>query len=560
MPAKDMLTAILSKGYFPKELPPTFTTTDFGAHSWDILAEWKDKGLFKVKPLKGLRNAYTYEGLSGDIEPEAISTPKRGHERRSMHITHPLPQLLLSYELTANWSHVQKWLSRRLYSDDEIRIGSDFDRSIKGINFKLHEAKKAYIEAEADWIVRTDVTRFYPSIYTHSIPWAAYGKAKVKGSRKLYEGSLAARIDALVRCCNRGQTIGIPIGPETSRIIAEVISSRVDDQFSYEAIVERSKVDRLQDDWFVGAASFEAAEAALSKISSVYREFGLDINGSKTSLGHVKTQNNVDWTSELEAFLSHRIGPLAGSRLREFVSLALRLQEQVGQETPIKYALTALESVGWTEEDVNIVESFLIKSANVAPGSLEAIARILINQRYANAKLSLSRIVNRFSELVLKNFERENHYEVIWLLFAIRGLKRPLSLKLICDAIEDTPSSTIALLLLDMQSQGILLSQLPKQTWEMRVTEERVKSDWSWLVAYEAIRRGWLRDPKGVLGKPFFAALNSRNIRFYDPSRNVLFSRAHVKARRIAGRRDAKAAKKLVMQLRGLTSSVYGID
>ena len=109
---------------------------------------------------------------------------------------------------------------------------SDTDsRAIKGINFALHRAKKGYLEATADWLVKTDISRFYPSIYTHSIPWAAYGKERVKAGLDFYKGSFADRLDLLVRSCNRNQTIRLPIGPETSRIIAEIISSRIDSEF-----------------------------------------------------------------------------------------------------------------------------------------------------------------------------------------------------------------------------------------------------------------------------------------------------------------------------------------
>ncbi|MBI1493180.1 RNA-directed DNA polymerase [Halocynthiibacter styelae] len=104
---------------------------------------------------------------------------------------------------------------------DEIRISDEYDRSVKGINFSICREKTAYIKATSDWLVRTDITRFYPSIYTHSIPWAAYGKERVKSGMGCYKGSFVDQMDVLVRACNRNRTIGIPIGPETSRIVVD---------------------------------------------------------------------------------------------------------------------------------------------------------------------------------------------------------------------------------------------------------------------------------------------------------------------------------------------------
>ena len=280
--AKTILNSLLAKGYFPKELPPVFTTADFGQHSADLLKEWETAELFSIKAAKEFgkiggkrfRGRYGYKGLAF-ADPEIISKPKKLYERRNLHITHPIPQALLAREIADHWTQIHRFLSRRLYSEDQIVVSDEYERSIKGINFPLHRAKKGYIEATADWLVRTDISRFYPSIYTHAIPWAAYGKERVKGAIKTYEGSFADRLDVLVRACNRNQTIGIPIGPETSRIIAEIISSRIDSEYAFALrnpqnnnFPDRQGIDRLQDDWVVGAKSLDEAEKFLSVVSS----------------------------------------------------------------------------------------------------------------------------------------------------------------------------------------------------------------------------------------------------------------------------------------------------
>lgn len=151
MPHKQKLNALLSKGYFPRELPAVFTTNDFGEHSSDILDEWKDKKVFRVKNAgkvpgtsRKKKNAYSY--TISDAEIEIISKPKRGYERRNIHITHPIPQALLCYEIAKNWKSIQKWLSLQTFSLDEIRISSSHQRSIKGINFQIHRAKKATLK------------------------------------------------------------------------------------------------------------------------------------------------------------------------------------------------------------------------------------------------------------------------------------------------------------------------------------------------------------------------------------------------------------------------------
>ncbi|MFP7572472.1 RNA-directed DNA polymerase [Marivita sp. S2033] len=553
--------ALLTKGYFPKELPPVFTTQDFGEHVDDILLHWEKAGVFRKLKLsdelpggKKRSGAYTYK--LGDAEAERLSKPKRGYERREIHITHPLPQALLTREIGVHWRSVQRWLSRQTYSVDEIRVGNDYERAIKGINFALHEAKKSYLQATSDWVVTTDITRFYPSIYTHSIAWAAYGKERVKTNLNMYKGSLADRLDLLVRSCNRNQTVGIPVGPETSRIIAETISARIDQGYAARfPDSDKDNIDRLQDDWMVGIGTLEAAETVLSAISGLYRDYGLDINGSKTSIDRIVGERESAWISEMKAFLSHRTGSLSGSRLREFLELTLILQSQNPTASVVSYALSVVEGVAIEAADIPVVESFLIKAAVVAPGSMDRICRVILDVQNRTNALSAKRIGSRFINLVKVALEKGHHYEAIWLLYTLRGLKRPVDIRSLKDLIANVESASIALILLDMKSKGLCIGKLPTLVWEDKISENSVKSDWTWLLAYEAYRHGWLADRNKLLDKPLFKAMSSRNVVFYDPKRNINTSSSEADNRSTRRKRSMAEVKKLLESLRGVAAA-----
>jgi hypothetical protein len=77
----------------------------------------------------------------------------------------------------------------------------------------------------------------------------------------------------------------------------------------------------------------------------------------------------------------------------------------------------------------------------------------------------------------------------------------------------------------------------PAEKWEDEITEQRILSDWSWLAAYEGIRKGWLKDKQGVMAHPFFKAMSDRDVVFYDPRKNVRKS-ASVKRDRNRERRE----------------------
>lgn len=559
--------ALLSKGYFPKELPPVFTTTDFGEHATTILTEWESGNVFKAKGAKDFSkvDGKKFRGKLGfskipNAEPETISKPKKLYERRNVHITHPVPQALLAREIAQNWKTIQKWLSRQTYSEDEIVVSGEHERAIKGINFPLHRAKTSFIEATADWLVKTDITRFYPSLYTHSIPWAAYGKEQVKGSLKTYDGCLADRLDVLVRSCNRNQTVGIPIGPETSRILAEIVSSRIDYDFSTHFLnsskdgkgIKPKGVDRLQDDWIVGTSSLEQAENILSVITKCYREYGLEINGAKTSVTHLMKSESLNWKSEIASFLSHRRGALYGGRLVEFLTLCLRLQLDAPSDPVLNYALSIIEGHRFRTEDLEAVETFLLKAVAIAPISLDRICRIILNIDHETGKLAKRRLAGRFIELAERHIENGSLYEVIWLLFTVRGLKQPFLSKRIIELSETAQSSALRLLLLDMHQLELCIKAPPKGAWEKEISADRCLSDWTWLYAYEAVRKGWLNSTPAFLNSPFLKPMHIRDVVFYDQKRNVARSRKVKKERAEARKADNVQVTNFIRFLRGV--------
>ncbi len=71
--------------------------------------------------------------------------------------------------------------------------------------------------------VVTDVSRYYGTIYTHIIPWIIHTKVIAKAKRKDLT-LLGNLLDKKLRESNSGQTLGIPIGSDTSLVIAEIIT------------------------------------------------------------------------------------------------------------------------------------------------------------------------------------------------------------------------------------------------------------------------------------------------------------------------------------------------
>ncbi|MHC1547119.1 RNA-directed DNA polymerase [Phyllobacterium sp. K27] len=524
----DRFSILTANGYFPKELPLSFTTKDFGRDCREILKDWAANGTIPAN----YKNPKKLSRVK-DCEPEIISTPKGNHERRILNITHPVPQAMLNALISRNWNTVEQWLMRSQFSFDKTVIIDGNARAIPEPMFAAHQAHKEMIESFANWLVKSDVSRFYPSIYTHSIPWAAYGKEKVKSNLSKYSYSLADQIDVLLRKCNRNQTVGIPIGPDTSRVVADIVSASIDVEVAKEEGLTKYNADRLQDDWLVGCESLEQAERRLSKIIIAYQAMGLDINGSKTSIHHIKDFQQPIWQAHILSQINGRYNSLIGTNLHSFLTSAISLQIANPKDFVLKYVIAILFNKNIRNQDVPFVQSFLSKAVIVDPRVIADCAKMISNFHFERKPINIDRIRSRFIRYAEDAIETHRHHEAIWSLSLLRSLKINLSDTRIPDLSEDLDSACIRLILLDMKERG-QFNVLPTKVWEKEIVQSSLYGP-EWLLAYEGVRHGWLRDPSSkIRNNPILEPFFSRDIVFYDEKRNFLKRKAILRERRIA--------------------------
>lgn len=82
------------------------------------------------------------------------------------------------------------------------------------------------LESRFSHLRTLDVSRCFFNIYTHSITWAQKDKDFSKKHSSQY--SFEQQFDTLMQKANYNETAGIVVGPEVSRIFAEIILQRVD--------------------------------------------------------------------------------------------------------------------------------------------------------------------------------------------------------------------------------------------------------------------------------------------------------------------------------------------
>lgn len=143
--------------------------------------------------------------------------------------------------------------------------------------YESYEYQRA--EKRFDKLVKFDISRCFDSIYTHSITWALLNKEIVKEqlhpSKKTTFGH---KFDELMQRMNYNETSGIVIGPEFSRIFAEIILQRVDKEVE-KALYHTNKeiVEKTND-----------VEVALSLLN---KDDKLDIKDIKKAILRLKAEN-----------------------------------------------------------------------------------------------------------------------------------------------------------------------------------------------------------------------------------------------------------------------------
>lgn len=155
-----------------------------------------------------------------------------------------------------------------------------------------------------------DIQNFFHTIYSHSLPWAVLGKEHVKKvlsetdkvAKQQLEKHWASQIDVAIQRGNSKETFGIPVGPDTSRVIAEILLSGVHKNKQLAAMIQGGDGYRLVDDFFIGFDDEAHARKCQDTLQRVLWEYNLHLNETKTKIVHSSTVFDNGWKYEIESF------------------------------------------------------------------------------------------------------------------------------------------------------------------------------------------------------------------------------------------------------------------
>ena len=255
---------LMSRGYFPdRVIPPV--------NSLSISPALPDIHTF-LKPIVRESLQRQHNGGVHRSRPVSHSVPKRKHLRRTLSIPNPMIQYILSVEVAASWTELSSFCAQSSLSLSVPKLSTD--RAVVATNpLSEQPTFRAQRSVGARYLLKADIARFYPSIYTHSIPWALHTKQKARDDKK-YK-LLGNRLDLWMRETQDKQTGGIPIGPDTSFIVGEVIATALDLQLASK--IPSIRGTRAIDDYYLYFSTISEAERCLAAMHEIGREFELEL-------------------------------------------------------------------------------------------------------------------------------------------------------------------------------------------------------------------------------------------------------------------------------------------
>lgn len=154
--------------------------------------------------------------------------------------------------------------------------------------YKFYESHKFHrCEQKYDALIKLDISKCFDSVYTHSLAWALIGKEVTKENIKKSKKTFAGKFDCLMQNLNYQETNGIIVGPEFSRIFAELILQHIDKELLIRLRDKElyNKTDyeifRYVDDYFIFYNNDSTKDLIQQELQILLREFKLSLNSAK---------------------------------------------------------------------------------------------------------------------------------------------------------------------------------------------------------------------------------------------------------------------------------------
>lgn len=498
---EELFEGLLGYGMFSEKLPPIFSSVP--------LYQFYNKKTDYLNSVEGCENGYiNFDSMRNTSIPRTLGIP------------HPIKYAILCKELAKNWKEIKKVFSEntlgdnhkisrihiRKFPDKKSLFEMDYDKeeplspednelsiiddipnvtqcerihSIFSLNYKnCKEDGDPLLDFSIGkrYVVKTDISQCFSSIYTHAIPWAIVGKDEAKSERTK---GWHNRIDWFCRNMRNGETHGLMIGPHASNLLSEIILTSVDKELkkNYEYI-------RHIDDYICYVDTYANAEAFLRDLNIELRKFDLLLNNRKTVISELPQIRTGSWVLKLndERNLWASKEMISLNTVRLYLDKAVELVKENGDNASILfYAMKVLCHRKLSDKAADFCVKEMCHLAIIYPYLVPIMDQYVFSPCNASDD-----IIQKFAEALYKDSERVVNFEAISyaLFFAYKYRFELVSLKK--EYIIESPSC-ICRLLLFYYCQSLEDSKTLDLLKDKAI--ELMKSDFdeNWIFIYEIL-------------------------------------------------------------------------
>jgi len=447
-------------------------------------------------------------------EPSWFYFPRFGKDDRRHGVPNPISYLLLSRLVADNYIKMRTAAKRSQISSSPPIFDWNGPRALVRPSIDLRDDFRVDLSSRREEFVGADIRAFFHSIYTHAIPWAIHGKAFAKQNRSTqHYGNL---IDLLCRNAQDGQTIGLPVGPDCSRLIAEVVASAIDATLRAKVGIGPQDASRYIDDYTISSGANHSSNNLIAALRQAAAEYELELNNDKSIILSTATRHDNGWKQEIRSYIPQKM-----SGNDEFQHFFYRVGRMCNAHPDInveKYAFQNARVAFVSANNWGKIQSHLIAAYRRNASLVAFLVEISILRQFEHNDVDLPKLTE-FLEHRLPILSRENRTgEIIWFLFLAARLNLLLSAKSV-EPLTEIDNSMIALLTAFCVKRQLVDGAIDLTKWNTALSSDGLRSG-MWLYAYESVGLGInpIQSTAFIEADPYFALLHAKKIRFLSIS------------------------------------------
>ena len=484
---------LLSRGYFPKELPPAFFTEGFAAYA----SSTPGRQILEGGAAASFTNCVAFR-LAG---PGAVG--------RELAIPHPSSFAALARLIATNFPRLLKRAAASPFSRSHPVYNSSAARALlPSFKPKNLARERTIARAGRAYLVTADISQFYPSLYTHAVGWAVNPMLRSRANWH-NQGLLGKQLDAALMNLQGKISQGVPIGNDISYLLAEIVLGKVDRALK----VPADRAYRWFDDYEISCDSHDEAEKTLAILRRELSKFRLRVNPRKTRIDALPRPVRRQWQQEL--FLASKSPFAQADEAVSYVDVAFRLREENPDAAVLNYALGLLFKLPFPEARVaKVLQSAITQALLCEPGVAQKAFALMSYWHVNGLALDRALLAQTIAAVVQRHEARGVTSDVSWALAFCLEHRIELN-RAAGQVLARCDDDCIALQALHCHAEGLI----PKGFSPGRISKlvRGVDLDGEhWLLGYEALRQGFLTDSQAaVSSNPLFNDLLQRGVTFY---------------------------------------------